>query len=220
MWNRSRALLKVVRTVLAGERRTCALFHSQQGRSSSAPAFAEPSAVAEAWRERFRASSSAFAWHESVEGSPHAHDPATSYRQQIYVTYHDLEEALHRKGYSVYGLIAGTLLAAASVAALSWNRIKHWGAQEGAELASITLGDERLLMKAEDLAKSIANALLSDSETFGAARNFVSRVAAADGPMDGTRSFVTDVCNELTNGEDESISLIEKHQVEWRELTL
>lgn len=127
---------------------------------------------------------------------------ASSYRDQFYVTYHDMEEAVKRRGYSLYRLGAVTFLAISSLATLYWGNIKRWGAQEGAEVASQTLGDERLVMKAEVLALNIANALLTDAATSVAAKDFFSEIAADTKSLNDAKTFALDVCKGLVEGKE------------------
>jgi len=122
---------------------------------------------------------------------------ASTYRDQIYVTYHDLEEALRRRGYSLYRLSLFTLVSVGGVATLYWGRIKTWSAQEGAEVASKTLEDERLLMKAEHLAKNVANALLTDAETSVAAQGFLSEIAVHESSTELAKTFALEICKSL-----------------------
>mmetsp|Transcript_42342 Transcript_42342/g.165296 ORF Transcript_42342/g.165296 Transcript_42342/m.165296 type:complete len:328 (+) Transcript_42342:322-1305(+) len=149
-----------------------AMFHANQGRPNLASAAVYDTGRVDIDALRGLSSST------GVVSNPAEH--AARYRDQILVTYHDMEEALKMKGYSITRLTMFLVMGLVGIPALYWNRIKHWSQQEGAEVASKTLGDERLIMKAEDMAKSVANALLDDVETSITAKKFISEVAVKD----------------------------------------
>lgn len=121
-----------------------------------------------------------------------AEEMTGNYRRNIYITYHELEMALRRRGYSLYKLLIGTLIAAAATTALFWNDIKHWGAQESASVATRTLEDEMLQKKAEDMAKQLTNALLTDERTMRAVQTLLKQVMSDPKSRQDATIFVSE----------------------------
>jgi len=135
-------------------------------------------------------------------GGADAEDGRAGYRRNIYITYHDLEAALKNRGYSLYRLALGTLVAIAATTALFWNRIKHWGAQESASVATKTLEDEMLQRKAEDLAKQLTNALLTDERTRRAVQTLLKQVLSDPGARKDATAFVSQLLVVLMQRDD------------------
>lgn len=86
---------------------------------------------------------------------------ATESRARLFITYHDLERALERRGVKNVRtvLLAGGLLAVS--VGLAWPSIKQWGAVEGAEVAAATLEHEQLQAKALRMVQEV----LTDAST-------------------------------------------------------
>eukprot|EP00189_Rhodosorus_marinus_P004676 CAMPEP_0113963420 /NCGR_PEP_ID=MMETSP0011_2-20120614/6502_1 /TAXON_ID=101924 /ORGANISM="Rhodosorus marinus" /LENGTH=369 /DNA_ID=CAMNT_0000975465 /DNA_START=601 /DNA_END=1710 /DNA_ORIENTATION=+ /assembly_acc=CAM_ASM_000156 len=140
---------------------------------------------------------------QRIESStPKTEDWSSQYPRNLYITYHDLELALERRGYSLYRLLIGTLIGLAATTALFWNRIKHWGAQESASVATRTLEDEVLQKKAEELAKQLTNALLKDERTFRAVQTLLKQILSDPTARQDAAAFVSQLLIVLMQRED------------------
>ncbi|KAA8490802.1 hypothetical protein FVE85_1249 [Porphyridium purpureum] len=123
-----------------------------------------------------------------------------------YVTYQDLDHLLRKRGYGGYTffqLFVGLSVASAAGVTIFWGRIKLWGAKESADVARQTLEDEELKRKAEDLAKQVANTLLSDETTFVAMQRLIMSVLTDPVSAASAKEFTTDLLTRLL--EDESV---------------
>lgn len=78
-----------------------------------------------------------------------------------FLTYHDLEHALERRGLSMLRFILGVAGTFLCGTALMWPRIKRWGAAEGTEIALTSLQAEEL----KEHASSLVNTLITEEET-------------------------------------------------------
>lgn len=112
-----------------------------------------------------------------------------------FLTYHDLERALERRGLSVLRFLMGMGAVLATGTALMWPRIKRWGAAEGAEVAAQSLQADELKVHAaalinalinepstmrnlEDALKSSVTNLLDDAELKHALTSYMADVMA------------------------------------------
>lgn len=82
-------------------------------------------------------------------------------RTRLFISYHDLERALERRGLKSIRVILAAAAALAASVGIMWPRIKQWGAVEGAEVAAASLEHEQLQMKAV----GVLNDVLTDPKT-------------------------------------------------------
>lgn len=79
----------------------------------------------------------------------------------MFLSYHDLELALERRGLSVLRFFLGIASTLAIGIGLMWPRIKRWGAAEGAEVAAASLQQDEL----KEHATALVNALIAEPQT-------------------------------------------------------
>lgn len=79
----------------------------------------------------------------------------------MFLSYHDLELALERRGLSVLRFLLGVAGTVAVGVGLMWPRIKRWGAAEGAEVAAASLQQQEL----KEHATALVNALIAEPKT-------------------------------------------------------
>mmetsp|Transcript_6833 Transcript_6833/g.12301 ORF Transcript_6833/g.12301 Transcript_6833/m.12301 type:complete len:489 (-) Transcript_6833:313-1779(-) len=135
---------------------------------------------------------------------PHDAAAAAQHSYLPYVTYHDLEQLLHKTGYGgypIYQLLLGILIFGSALLWLFWGKIKLWGAKETADVASRTLEDEALQKKAEDLAKQVTNALLMDEKTYVAMQELLIQVLQDPVSAEIAKAFVYDMLVRLMEDE-------------------
>lgn len=73
------------------------------------------------------------------------------------ISYHDLEQALERRGLRSVRVVLTAVLGLAAAIGLAWPRIKQWGAVEGAEVAAASLEDEQLQAKINGMVQNVLN---------------------------------------------------------------
>ncbi len=79
----------------------------------------------------------------------------------MFLSYHDLELALERRGLNAVRVLLTAAGALVVGIGLMWPRIKRWGAAEGAEVAAASLQQEELKMHAT----ALVNALIAEPKT-------------------------------------------------------
>ncbi|KAK4534208.1 hypothetical protein CDCA_CDCA01G0233 [Cyanidium caldarium] len=77
-----------------------------------------------------------------------------------------LELALERRGYNLVRITSLWLSVFAVGVVLYWNRFLEWGSEQGAGVASRTLEDELVKLKAHQLAAELVQQLIHDERTF------------------------------------------------------
>lgn len=92
-------------------------------------------------------------------GAPYAAFPSAG--QRLLISYHDLEEALERRGVRGVRFVLAFICAVAAGIGVAWPRIKQWGAVEGAEVAAASLEDEQLQAKISGMVRDV----LQDADT-------------------------------------------------------
>jgi len=141
--------------------------------------------------------------------TPEISSSSSSSRYIPYVTYSDLEKLLRKRGYRGYPMYQIFIVLGAIIVAF-WGQIKHWGAKEGAEVATKTLADTELKRKAEELTKDVTNALLNDPKTAIALQSMVSALMKEPLAVQTTQEFVANVLIKLVQDED-----VEKQTAEF-----
>lgn len=73
------------------------------------------------------------------------------------ISYHDLEQALERRGLRSVRVVLAAVFGLAAAIGLAWPKIKQWGAVEGAEVAAASLEDEQLQAKINGMVQNVLN---------------------------------------------------------------
>lgn len=113
-----------------------------------------------------------------------------------------LELALRRRGYSLIRTVALCASILAMGVAIYWNRFIEWGSEQGAGVASRTLEDELVRLKARELAAELVQQLIHDEKTFDEFLSLLISVLNSDESKKAVRSLLHEVTSSLLSDEE------------------
>jgi hypothetical protein len=108
------------------------------------------------------------------------------------------------RGYNIFYIFISSLIIITLILYFTWDNIKIWTGLQSAEVASKTLSDEQVKIKAEELSKNVVNKILLSPSTLDLTISFLNRLSTDKGTLEATVKIME---NWLKDDSTKDISL-------------